>query len=110
MAELVESRFTKWRFEPEEEVAAKHFSTLNYQHIQNELAIATESKMLVAYNPDSNNADREFQGEHEYWRGYMAALNLLLTLSKDARDQLEFAFQQAREQTTQNHNQLDNQE
>lgn len=90
MAERIENFFTSWSFSGvEEELQAKFLKPGNYEHVQNSLAEAAQAKMLVAFNPDSQNASQEFAGEHEYWRGYMAALNTLLNQSKDAQVELD---------------------
>lgn len=89
MAEVINSRFTRWNFSESEVIQSAILSPLTELHIQNELAEATETKLLIAYNPDSPNATQEFIGEHEYWRGYCAALNNLLNLSLDSIERLK---------------------
>jgi hypothetical protein len=86
--------YDTYEFSEEEIPNAFIFNELQYKHIQTELAIAAQEKALLAYDPDSPNADDKFIRESEYIRGKMEAYLYLLATHDTTREQLIIELQQ----------------
>jgi hypothetical protein len=91
MAEAQPTIYTAWEFSDHEIPQAFIFSTLNYQHIQTELAIVATEKALLGIDPAN---PLKSQIEAEYLRGKMEALGALLATSDNTRDQLAKQLQE----------------
>lgn len=86
MKQLV-NNFSSYEFTDAEMILASTFTALNLKYLQTMLADAMTEKMNLAYNPESKNADREFQLAHEYLRGQIVTYTLLIntSLNNDAK-------------------------
>lgn len=99
MTKAIENNFTKYSFTQEELITAATLSELQEHFIQTLRADALDEKMRIAWNPESEHPDREFQLTHEYLRGQVEAFSMLLDYSKNNQSKLaELAMKQQRAQ------------
>lgn len=78
MAKERPSVFTRYDFSGEEEYAARVFSDLQEKHLRNELAIASEKRVLLEYDPTEH---ARYVSEVKYLEGFIAAIMMLLGMS-----------------------------
>jgi hypothetical protein len=89
MASRIDSVFQAYEFTEDEIGAAFVFTDLQTAYLKTELAIVATEKNIIKFDPDSPNATDRFIREHEYYRGRMETLQLLLGTSDDRKTALQ---------------------
>lgn len=101
----VDSLFTRYEFDESEESQAYIFNDLNKQHIQNEMAIAAETKSNLFPQKEDVQAERHLALEIMYYKGRMDALGELLAKDRDTRLEQQAVLQEEADNTQANHQQ-----
>jgi hypothetical protein len=90
MPKLVENMFSVWEFTDDEQLIAQTFPEWNRRYIHNVRAGYANDKITLAWNPVAGeDADNTFIRNHEYLRGAIEALSLILNLSEDSEMNLQ---------------------
>lgn len=79
MAKVIEGVFTRYEFTEDEAKQAVNFTELQRQFIQNEIAIAAESKIALTFDPLNPVSFAQQEAELS---GKIGVLSYLLELSK----------------------------
>lgn len=86
---LVETILQRYEFTEEELNLGSVFTGLQRMYLQNEAAVMAEKRTTFAYNPDSVNTRLEFDGEMEFMRGYITALQFVIRMSDEREDLIQ---------------------
>lgn len=97
MPKRLDSSFTMYEFTDEELLQAITFSELQEKYLQTVLAMCMTDKMTVAVNIKSNDPVKEFMFEHEYLRGGIEQIKLLLGSSADNKARLKDFLEKQKE-------------
>lgn len=93
MAKLIDGVFNIYELSEEEARDAYVFGPLQTRHIKNVLSQYATDKALVAFDPESANAQLKHIMQGEYLRGAIEALNYILHISEIAQYNIKEAMQ-----------------
>lgn len=101
MATKIENEFVEYKLDVKEMILASTFTDLQKSYLQTMRAEIARDVLNLSYDPDSANADREFQLKHQHLKGQLDILAVLINTSDDnqaklaAMEQAQYAAQQA---------------
>lgn len=78
--------YVEYEFSDDELTIAAVFTELQTQYIETQLSMVVQEKSNLAYNPDTGESKDRYIFEHEYLRGQIEALQLLLSTSSELRN------------------------
>jgi len=90
MATIQVTEYTSYNFDESEAITACVFSELQTAYLSNELAKIAITKAEIGVQPDNPYI---FQLEHEYLRGQLEAIKMLIATSENNKESLMLHLQ-----------------